>query len=142
MRLIAVVLGAQERYGNFRDAMKLFNYGFANYYYEPLFEKNQMLSAIPVEKGEQDSVDVGVLEKAGLVRAKQDQAELSIQYQLPTALKAPLKAGDIIGKADIWQADKLVASYDLAILQDVEKCSWFAQLKRVCQYMFSLSSRF
>ena len=142
MRLIAVVLGAQERYGNFRDAMKLFNYGFANYYYEPLFEKNQMLSAIPVEKGEQDSVDVGVLEKAGLVRAKQDQAELSIQYQLPTALKAPLKAGDIIGKADIWQADKLVASYDLAILQDVEKCSWFAQLKRVCQYMLSLSSRF
>ncbi len=80
-----------------------------------------MLSAIPVEKGEQDSVDVGVLEKTGLVRAKQDQAELSIQYQLPTALKAPLKAGDIgHDKADIWQADKLVASYDLAILQDVK----------------------
>ncbi len=34
LRLIAVVMAAPETHGNFRDAMKLFNYGFARYAYK------------------------------------------------------------------------------------------------------------
>ena len=142
MRLIAVVLGAQERYGNFRDAMKLFNYGFANYGYTPLFSKQAALQTLPVEKGQAASVSVGLLEDAGLVRAKQDQTELTTQYQLPSALTAPLQTGQIIGTVEVLEGEEVIASYDVAILQDVEKCGLLEQCKRVCQYMFSLSQRF
>lgn len=142
MRLIAVVLGAQERYGNFRDAMKLFNYGFANYGYTPLLSKQETLETLPVEKGQNDHVGVGLLEDVGIVRAKQEQTELTTQFHLPTALTAPLHANEIIGTVDVLEGDKIIATYDLALLQDVEKCSLPAQFKRVCQYMFCLNQRF
>ena len=142
MRLIAVVLGAQERYGNFRDAMKLFNYGFANYNYTPLFSERQTLENVTVEKGLLNTVDVGLLTDAGLVRAKQSQTELTTQCHLPAALTAPLQAGDIIGTVEVLDGEETVASYDLAVLQDVKKCGLLDQFKRVCQYIFTSSSRF
>lgn len=135
LRLIAVVLGAQERYGNFRDAMKLFNYGFANYQFVSLFAAGEKVGTATIEKGQSDQIDFGTKRLVGRVQAKNNSEEMTTQYHIEH-LEAPIQKGDKIGSLDVLSEGKVVETYDLVALNDVEKCSFWQQMKKVCLYVF------
>lgn len=137
LRLVAVVLGAQQKHGNFRDAMKLFNYGFDHYRYVSFYQADEKISAIPIQKSLLSEVLVGVESEVGLVLDRNHDGQLSSRINLPETLTAPIAQGSVLGQLEIIDQDEILASYELVALNEVKRCTFWEQCWRVCQAIFN-----
>lgn len=137
MRLIAVVLGAQEKHGNFRDAMKLFNYGFDHYKYVSFFAPQEKIKVISVSKGMENEVALGVFEEVGLLMEKGKESRLTTNIKANEIVDAPVKYGTVLGQLEIADGSEILATYDLVALSDIKKCGFLEQFIRVCKSVFN-----
>ncbi|MCF0138479.1 MAG: D-alanyl-D-alanine carboxypeptidase, partial [Oscillospiraceae bacterium] len=126
--LLCVVLGAEEdikegRYESFGDCVKLFDWGFGNFSYRCLLEKNAETGSMPVVMGDgRDSVtlaavsDVTAFAPMGL---SPEHMELRIELQTDS-LTAPVKADTVVGKVSVYD-DKgtLYGETELKTAEDI-----------------------
>lgn len=123
MRLISVVIGAQNSQTRFNECSKLFNYGFANFENKTIVDSSSPLFNLPVNKGKQESVDIFSKDNFSLVTKKGDKTEYDITYESPTKINAPTKSGDIIGKVVISKDGNVLKEVDLIVKDNIEKLS-------------------
>lgn len=121
MRLISVVLGAQERQGHFNESMKLLNYGFNQFTYIPIRESKEIICEAPVSKGSQDSVALLSQKAIGYCSPKGHSDDISEQIIINSTLAAPLQAGEIVGKLVIYKDGTEFKTIDLIVAEDVAK---------------------
>lgn len=135
LRLISVVMGAPTKESRFTETRKLLDYGFNNYEFATLIKGKDALPGIetsPVQKGVQLTVPI-VAEKSLSLAIRKGETD---QYTFKTdwdeqALVAPIKAGQIVGKAALFYNDKAVGpSVSLIAQEDIEKASWIRLLFR------------
>ncbi len=132
MRVIAVVFGAPTPKERNNEVSKMLDYAFNQYQTKPLYQKGDVLSKAKVSKGKLDKVDAMTDEPISLLMKKGDKLEnVEKEITLNKDLKAPIKAGDKVGKLVISNNGEKIVESTLVAKEDVEKASWWQLYKRV-----------
>ena len=98
MRLIAVVLGAENTKDRFSAASSLLDYGFANW--KLTIPELPELPELPVTGGMVSAVSLACEAPRGVLTAS-GGAEIGIKLVLPENVPAPVEPGDVLGTAEV-----------------------------------------
>lgn len=145
-RLITVVMKTESEAVRFQETAKLLDYGFNQFDKVDLFAADYSLdgkSDLPVAKGKEDSVKIGLEEGISEMIKNGSEENYSIEYKIDESLLdadgkliAPIKKGEIVGKAELIVDEKQDYGYileelkdnsvNLVATEDVEKKNWFS----------------
>jgi len=131
MRLIAVVLGAPQRKGNFRDSMILFNHGFASFMFKEFMKEGQEVGQIKVGKGSQDYVTAITSERVGIVLPKGKDKGINSKVEMVPIVTAPVKKGQVIGKISILKENETIKTFDIVAKESVKSGGIWRQFKKL-----------
>lgn len=123
MRLISVIIGAENSKTRFNECSKLFNYGFANFESKEIVGVENPLCEIGVNKGKDESVEVYAKEAFSMIARKGEKQNIEVSYSHPEKINAPTKAGDKIGRAIISKDGNVIKELDLIIKTNIDKLS-------------------
>lgn len=123
------------------DTRALFQYGLQNYQYREVF-REQNLKPVPVEDGISPETAVGQTAYARLsLNLKDEEKTLKLLMKegekaqmtsdIPSSLKAPVKAGTVVGSVSYYLEDKPVKVYPLYVMDDVEEVTWSWCVKQI-----------
>lgn len=114
-----VVLGAQKeedgRDGRFVETAKLFDYGSENFAQQVMLSSAEPITQVPVRlSSDKDSVVLTPSESiTAMLPTAFETADLTLDYTVEEDVKAPVAAGDVLGKLTVTYGDK---SYDLDLV--------------------------
>ncbi len=121
MRLIAIILGEEVSKVRNAETTALLDYGFQSYQAKTLKEKGIVVDKIQLERSNKKEIelilkdDIQILEQIGTTDKKYQEKIKLNNYQLP------IKKGDVLGKLQIYDENKLVSEYDLIAKEDAKK---------------------
>lgn len=131
MRLISVVVGAKDSKTRFNECSSLFNYGFANFENVRLVSTQNELVRLPVSKGRVKEVSLFACEDYSALVKKGEENDFEVTYSLPNAVKAPVKAGQSVGKVVVSKSGVVVKEIDVATCEDLKPMTYFDALKKI-----------
>lgn len=106
MRLVGVIIGANDSKTRFAEMSQMFDYGFANY-----TNKVVVNSEVPVTvlspKNSKQTAEVYPERNTIMFMTKGDDMTYTTDFQL-TETKAPVKAGDSVGKLYVFDKNNMV----------------------------------
>lgn len=117
-QLIAVVLHDHSRWN---DSIGLLTYGFNAYELYEYANKNDILCAIPVEKGLSPMVDAVIDSQASLVVSTADHSQITVTVDLPETIKAPVYQGQKIGELVFFVRQQPVKTVDITAGQTIDE---------------------
>lgn len=122
MELIAVILGAPTSNDRFEGAKALLNYGFATYALVPV-APSEPLTPVPVTLGTAASVQPGLAQERQLLLPKGEAGKVTTTVDLPSALSAPVEAGQELGHLTVLVDGQAVEEIPLVAQEAVGKRS-------------------
>ena len=122
MELIAVILGAPTSNDRFEGAKALLNYGFAAYALVPV-APSEPLTPVPVTQGTAASVQPGLAQECQLLLPKGEAGKVTTTVDLPSALSAPVEAGQELGHLTVLVDGQAVEEIPLVAQEAVGKRS-------------------
>ncbi len=131
MRLISVIVGAENSKTRFNESASLLNFGFKNFESQKLADVSKVIQNIPVLKGKIATIDVFASEDFSAVVKKGDVSNYQVDYEIEENIKAPTKAGDVVGKIIISKNGNLVKKIAAVVREDVKPLSIFETAKKV-----------
>jgi len=123
LNLIAVVLGAPDPKTRFHEAMKMFDYGFANFAAAAGEAAGTQMGVVPLYKGEVETVPVVVKRQMIALIPKGKKGELTSTVSIAEPLKAPVVKGTKAGEAIYFFDGKEVGRCDLVTADEVQKAN-------------------
>lgn len=138
LSLIAVVMRAPTTKERFSCARKLLDYGFSNYQYKKLAERDCEVMKVPVMKGTEAEVAVKYSDSVGKVMKKKEDGNVEQEVIINGDIMAPIQKGDVLGNVFYRVNGEEVASVELVADSSVEKLSFFNMGKRVVKKWFYL----
>ncbi|KTC98070.1 D-alanyl-D-alanine carboxypeptidase [Legionella erythra] len=136
MRLLSVVLGAPNDSVRADDSERLLNYGFRFFETHELYKAGKSITEMPIYKGEDNTVAVGVLQNKFVTIPNGQYQRLSITTKVPSTLIAPVKKGDKIGEMIIKFDDKVIDTHPLYALNSIESGGFFKRSKDAVRLAF------
>lgn len=133
MRLISVIIGAENSKTRFNESSLLLNYGFANFENRFLVDMTNPISNLPVSKGKIENCDVFANENYVAIVKKGDNLEYETTINLPNNLKAPLKVGDKVGTIKVTKDGTVIKEIDLIVKSDIKHSSYFDTIGKVVE---------
>lgn len=133
MRLISVIVGAENSKTRFNESATLLNFGFKNFESQKLADMTKAIDSIAVLKGKEKSVDVFAAEDFSAVVRKGNKSNYQVDVEMKESIKAPAKAGEVVGKIVISKDGNLVKKIDAIIREDVKHLSFFETAKKVVE---------
>ena len=135
MTLLAVVMGAPDAKGRFKDAAALLDYGFGkcNLY---LDENRKNPDPVPIKGGVKAEVAcryTGEFRYLDTEGKNLSQIEKKIVYM--KNLQAPVKKGDIVGEAQYLLDGKVVGKTDIVAAKSVKKAGLWDYIKHIRKRM-------
>lgn len=126
-RLISVVIGAKSDHARSAESQRLLNFGFQSYETLHLYKKNDTLTKIPLWKGAQNELKAGVNQDVyfTLPKGQSDKLKASLEFKQP--LIAPIQLGQEIGTVKFTIDDKVVETYPLVALEEIETAGIFGR---------------
>ena len=103
----------------FDTATAMLDYGFENFRAEQALEIGQSVEALPVWGGEETSVEI--VAKSPLKAAVPVGSQVQTVRILPEALRAPIRAGEIVGTAELRSGGRVLARCKLIAAHSVER---------------------
>lgn len=128
MRLVTVVMGTASTDARAQETQKLLTYGFRFYETHELFAANHVLGTAMVWSGASDQVDVGIQQAMTVTMQRGRADELETVLELQPTIKAPIAAGDVLGKATIKLGDQVYYEGPVVAMQAVERGSLVKRL--------------
>lgn len=127
-RLIAVVMGTKSDEARASETQKLLNYGFRYYETRKLYSSGQVVNEGTIWGGEADKIKIGFVEDilVTIPRGQGDSLPATLEI-LPT-IKAPVSAGDVLGKIIVKNNDDIILERDVVALESVEEGGFFKRL--------------
>ena len=113
----------QKRY-DFSESRELYRWAFNNFSYKEVANSDEPVCEIPVElSSETDFVSLYFKEPFMTILPNgADQSTLAVEKKLVAeSVDAPIKKGDVLGKAEVYYAEKLIGTVDLVAGNNVEK---------------------
>ena len=137
LRLISVVMGVESSDLRSSDTVNMLNTGFNSYELKNIFNNNQKLGSIKVNKAVKEKIDIYFKDDINLLLDKtKDDFKKKYTYKIKTYnVKAPIKKNTIVGKADIIEDNKVIKTVDIVVKEDVKKANMFNYLKKNIKYI-------
>ncbi|ACB84795.1 D-alanyl-D-alanine carboxypeptidase family protein [Natranaerobius thermophilus] len=131
MRLIAVVLGAEEQTERFNITRQLFDHGFSEYQKIKLFDEGDELEQVDVKDGsERQTMAISETEANVTTKFDNDQ-ELEFVFQpKDEELRAPIQKGEYLGELLVIEDGKEIASIPGIAQDEVEELGFFGRIAR------------
>ena len=131
MRLIGVVINADNSKTRFNDTSTMFNYGFANYAEKCVFEDGQELTeTATVSGGVKEQVSLAVKGSCFVFGKKNEKINSSYEIEVKK-LKAPLKKGQVVGKISIYINSIKTDELEIVCNEDVRKTSYSENIEKI-----------
>ncbi len=125
MRFITVVLDSESRAARLRDNEILLNYAFRNYTLYPVFAPGEEVAVVEIKGGITRTMELQVEEAVEVVIPFHRQEDLIIELNYLENLSAPFTKHEVMGNAEIYLDDVLLAKTPLITADDVEKAGFF-----------------
>jgi D-alanyl-D-alanine carboxypeptidase (penicillin-binding protein 5/6) len=124
-RLIAVVMGAPTPDVRIQASRTLLEYGFRFFETHTLFKRNTAISTARVYSGEETEIKFGINEDAKVTIPRRQKKNLKYEYIIDRQLTAPIKQDQTIGFMHVKLKDKIIQTYKLTALEDVNQGSLY-----------------
>ncbi len=133
MHLICVIMGSKTRDERNNAAKKLLDYGFANYCsYEREAQKGK---SVKVVGGVKDKVKTEICAFHSILeKGKTENVKVKCKYE--KSVKAPVKKGDVLGKAELYSGSTLIGTVDIKAGESVEEIGFLDILIRMTKSWF------
>jgi serine-type D-Ala-D-Ala carboxypeptidase (penicillin-binding protein 5/6) len=137
LRLIAVVLGEPNTKTRNAEVSAMFDFAFSQYAMQPLFKSGEIIGRVKVTKGEQPLMEIPA-DKSYNILVKKGASPEGITHQvvMPDSIKAPVKAGQPVGRLVVYQGDKVLKEFELTAPADIQKAGWWKLFKRTTAKLF------
>lgn len=136
IKLVAVVLAAPDTKTRFREAAALLDYGFARCTIYKDDGAEFPLTEVKVKKGQKDTVSIALKEPFYHVfTGGEDLSAVEHEILLANKLKAPIKAGDVIGEYQYRLNGKTLGSVDIVCTEEIKELTFGASLLK-CKELF------
>ncbi len=135
MNLIAVIMGADSSKDRFGDASRLLDYGFANYAIAGSLLSPEELQPIPVVKGTETEIPVGISEDFHVLVSKAKLGSIEKIITMPERVEAPIRAGDPVGEVEFLLDGNRIGGTDIVAKADVPRVSPFGMFKKLYRQM-------
>ena len=135
VRMLSVIMGAPTYKIRNRDASMLLNYGFSKYEGKKLFNKDEDVETIYLSKNTDKLIIAKAKEDliAIIPKGNSDEIENKIVLNEP---KKEYKAGDIIGKCEVYLAENKIGEVELYCDRDIKMGGIFENFKFNLKNMF------
>lgn len=128
MRLIAVVFGTSSDQARAAETQKLLTYGFRFYETQTFYKSGTELAKASVWKGTSSEVKAGLAEDLTMTLPRGQLKNLQASMTLNPQLTAPIEKGQVIGKVEVKNGDKVVETKDLVALDGIEEGGIFRRI--------------
>jgi len=124
LRLIGVVINAENSKNRFNDVSTMFNYGFANYTETCVLEKGEIINEkVEVTGGVKNSLEIAVKDGFYIFGEKNKKLTYDYKIELKT-LYAPIKKGQKVGVAKILKDNNVIGEVQLIANESISKKSF------------------
>ncbi len=138
LSLIAVVMKAPTGPIRFAEAQKLLDYGFNNFEYKSLINKNDLIKEISVDKGIENTVNAIAENDSGILIKKGQNKDVVQTVQLPNNINASVSAGQILGNITYSLNGTEISKVNIVAEKSVDKNTAFNMIEHVVFNWFSL----
>ncbi|MFF2482098.1 D-alanyl-D-alanine carboxypeptidase family protein [Paenibacillus sp. NPDC058071] len=137
LRVVAVVMGEPNTKTRNNEVAQMFDFAFAQYMTHPIFKEGDAMGTARIEKGAQAELPL-VASHNYSVLLKKGTPTTDIRHELQLEpLKAPVKAGQPIGKLIVYQGDQVLKEFPVDSPQLIERAGWWKLLKRSFHGLFT-----
>lgn len=136
MDLIAVIMGSPSSKERFADATKLLDYGFANYAISKSLLSEEELAPLPVLKGLEDSVSIGLSSDFNMLLEKSKIASIEKNIMLPESVNAPIAENDKVGEVEFFIDGASIGKADIVAKSEVKSLGVWGMMKKLSGYFF------
>lgn len=133
MQLIAVIMGAETRDIRNAAARTLLDYGFSNF--TLYHDDSEALEDVPICNGTKNSTTV-YSSNFSCVISKSDLKKVEKIYDIPSAISAPMKKMDTVGKVTYKIEETTLGTSDIYIAEDIDKISFFDIISGIFKSIF------
>jgi len=123
MRLISVVLGANDEESRAKESQQLLSYGFRFYETKRLFVAGETLSQPRVWMGSAKKINLGLEDDLYVTVPQGQYNQLQAVMNIQSEIKAPATAGTSYGQLEVSLNDSFVTQKSLIALSTVERGS-------------------
>ncbi|GLS83562.1 D-alanyl-D-alanine carboxypeptidase family protein [Paraferrimonas haliotis] len=121
MRLVAVVMGTRSDAARKAESKKLLNYGFRFYESVTPYQAGDSFTEQRIWYGDQKQIKLGVDQDTAFTLYRGQSKKLKANFELTKELKAPIAAGEVVGKVYFQVDGNDVAEFPLVTLEAVEQ---------------------
>ena len=135
MRLIAIVLGAENSNQRFTDAQTLLEYGFANYTHRTMAKKGEVLRKnVEIPYGTPEIINLVAKEDIRVVVPKGRESEIRKELVLNESIEAPIEVGQVLGELKVYLGDDCIATCDAVAETAVSRASYREALETIFKF--------
>jgi D-alanyl-D-alanine carboxypeptidase len=119
-------------HGEMWDTRELFQWAFQNLKLKTIAENGQLLGSVELKYAwKKDNLQVVASENVSTILPDTVETSSIIPIlELPDSIEAPVKKGDVIGKATLTYADEVIGSVSLVAAETVEKSEMLITLEQ------------
>lgn len=139
LRLIAVVMGVPEARGNFRESMKLYNWGFARFEAIPVKEKGAYVARLPVNQGIKEQVEAVAEDDIAVLVTKWEDVAIRTKINLVSSVTAPVPKGKKVGEILVFRKGKLITKGNVVTGEAVARDTLAGQMKEMVYRLFTFA---
>lgn len=125
IRLISIVLGENNASIRNSESMQLLDYGFQHLKIKKLKDKGTLIKTIEIDKANNNMVEIVLKDDLGVIEEINNNDYKYTYKVIINKMELPLKKQETVGRIDVYNGDKVVASEDLIVKQDVLKLNLF-----------------
>lgn len=137
MRLITVVLGTSSESARAKESQGLLNYGFRFFETHRLYEQNKPISTVRIWKGDSETLPLGLDRDLYITVARGQYDDLNAAMEIDTAIMAPARKGQPLGKVKVTLDQKVIAERSLVALEGVAEGSLWQRLSDSAKLWFN-----
>jgi len=131
LSLIAVIMKAPTSPIRFAEAQKLLDYGFNNFEYKKLANKNDLIKEISVDKGIENSVNAILENDSGVLIQKGQNKDIVQSVQLTDSINAPVYACQVLGNVTYSLNGNEIGKVNIVAEKSVGKNTAFNMIEHV-----------
>lgn len=138
LSLIAVVMKAPTSKIRFSCASSLLDYGFNNFQFSKLAQKDDIVQSVNVFKGIDSTVNAIFETDAGALVSKGNDVNISKVISINDNISAPIHKGDVIGTVSFSLNDDTLATVNLVAESDISKINILSMCKHIYKNWFNI----
>lgn len=138
LRLICVVLAVPEVQGHFKESMKIYNYGFANYTYKEFAPALSKQGEAVVYKGTKNIVELIADKPVGLCVEKGKDKDCWLETKIDSNITAPITQGQKLGEIILYCGQSEQGRINLVAKEPIEKAGLFLTIKKTIRETYDL----